>query len=183
MRVGYIRSTHEGDIAAAENASLRDAGCEVVFADSWVGSAAEQQPELAKALESLQPQDVLLVTKLDRLAGALPELIARMVQVQTKGASVRTLQAADESGAASGRDLLEALLSFDPKLANPRNRSGAKPTPAQADTLERPRQLDDAAARLAESRAHDAEPAAGIARPLGATRKLRRARTRNNASS
>jgi DNA invertase Pin-like site-specific DNA recombinase len=172
MLVGYVRTTVKGANPAAENASLLDAGCEVVFADRCMGSAGEQQPELARALESLQPQDVLLVSGLDRLASGLPELIARMVQVQTKGACVRTLQGACEPGATNSRELLEALLSFSPKLRSAKAQAASD----LAEHAERPRQLDDAAARL-ESRVHDAEPAPAIARPLGSTaRKPRRSR-------
>jgi DNA invertase Pin-like site-specific DNA recombinase len=159
MLVGYVRSTREGDIPAAEHASLRDAGCEVVFADPCVGWAAEQQPELGKALESLRPQDVLLVTGLDRLGGELRELIARMVQVQSKGASVRTLQGSIEPGPTSGKELLEALLSFDRKIARPRKRQTPNAAPETSEELGRPPLLDDAAVRLAAaSRAHAEDP-------------------------
>jgi DNA invertase Pin-like site-specific DNA recombinase len=173
MLVGYVRSTREGAIPAAEDASLRDAGCEVVFADPCAGAAAEQQPELGKALESLQPQDVLLVTGLDRLAGGLRELIARMVQVQAKGASVRTLQGAIEPGATKGKELLDALLSFDQQLAEARSLQKMNAAQAQGG---RPRLLDDAAVRLAASRAHAGEPLPKIARSIGVSaRKLRQA--------
>jgi DNA invertase Pin-like site-specific DNA recombinase len=179
MLVGYVRTTREGAIPAAEDASLRDAGCEVVFADACAGAAAEQQPELGKALDSLGPQDVLLVTGLDRLAGGLRELIARMVQVQAKGASVRTLQGAIEPGATKGKELLDALLSFDQQIAEAR--SLQKMNAAQAG---RPRLLDDAAVRLAASRAHAGEPVPKIARSIGVSaRKLRQALDAETASA
>ena len=178
MLVGYVRSTREGAIPAAEHASLRNAGCELVFADPCAGAAAEQQPELGKALESLGPQDVLLVTGLDRLAGGLRELIARMVQVQAKGASVRTLQGSIEPGAANAKELLDALLSFDQQIAGARSRQKMKAAEEQAELAGRPRLVDDAAERLAASRAHAAEPVAPIARPIGA-RTRRRAQAEN----
>jgi len=170
MLVGYVRST----VSSAEGASLRDAGCELVFADSCVGSAAEPQPELGKALDSLRPQDVLLVTGLDRLAGDLGELIARMVQVQAKGASVRTLpqQGSIEAGAANAKELLDALLAFEGQRAKARKQQKTNTPQEPSEQLERPRLLDDAATRLVASRAHPPESAratGGSARPVRRT--------------
>lgn len=183
MLVGYVRSTRDGAIPAAEDASLREAGCEVVFADPCAGSAAEQQPELGKALDSLQPQDVLLVTGLDRLAGGLRELIARMVQVQAKGASVRTLQGSIEPGAANAKELLDALLSFDQQIAGARSQKRANAAQEQSEQAERPRLVDDAAERLAASRAHAGETAAPqLARSIGASARKRRAAQAKNRS-
>lgn len=173
MLVGYVRSTREGAIPAAEDASLRDAGCEVVFADPCVGAAAEQQPELGKALERLGPQDVLMVTGLDRLAGGLRELIVRMLQVQAKGASVRTLQSSIQPGTSNAKELLDALLSFEQQLAGARSRQKMN-TEEQGDQVGRPRLVDDAAVRLAALRAHTGEPGAQIARPIGARARKRR---------
>ena len=184
MLVGYVRSTRDGSIPAAEDASLREAGCEVIFADRAVGAAAEQQPELRKALESLQPQDVLLVSGLDRLAGGLRELIARMVQVQAKGASVRTLQSSSDSGPMHGKELLEALLSFDQQAAEARKRQKANAAQEQSGEPSRPRLLDDAAVRLAASRTPTAEPTSQIARSIGGSaRKRQQAIEAGNASA
>lgn len=178
MLVGYVRSAQQGDVSAAEGASLRDAGCELVFADSCVGAAAEQQPELGKALDRLGPQDVLLVTGLDRLAGDLSELIARMVQVQAKGACVRTLQlqGAIEPGSTNAKVLLDALLAFDAQRASARKRQKANAVEERNEDGRRPRLLDDAAVRLVASRAQAGEPVPKIARSIGVSaRELRRA--------
>jgi DNA invertase Pin-like site-specific DNA recombinase len=178
MLVGYVRSAQQGDVSAAEDASLRDAGCELVFADSYVGSAAEQQPELGKALDRLGPHDVLLVTGLDRLAGDLSELIARMVQVQAKGACVRTLQlqGAIEPGSTNAKVLLDALLAFDAQRASARKRQKANVVEERDEDGRRPRLLDDAAVRLVASRAQAGEPVPKIARSIGVSaRELRRA--------
>lgn len=173
MLVGYVRTTREGQIPAAEDAILREAGCELVFADPCVGTAAEQQPGLAKALESLQPQDVLLVTRLDRLAGGLRELITCMVEVQGRGAAVRTLQGAIEPGRTNGSALLEALLSFEKERAEARAHQRTRAVHDQTEQAARPRLLDDAAERLAASRAHADEPVLPIARSIGARRRRR----------
>jgi hypothetical protein len=116
---------------------------------------------------------VLLVTGLDHLAGGLHELIACMVQVQAKGAAIRTPQGAVELGHAQSKDLLEALLSFDAQLAEARKQK-SKAGHAHDELAARPRLLDDASERLAASRAHADEPAPQLARSV---RKRRRAST------
>lgn len=125
-----------------------------------------------------------MVTGLDRLAGGLRELIARMVQVQAKGASVRTLQSSIEPGSTNAKELLDALLSFDQQLAGARSRQRMNAAEEQAEQAGRPRLVDDAAVRLAASRTHAGEPAAQLARPIGASaRKRRRASQAENASA
>lgn len=176
MLVGYVGSTREGASPAAEDAALRDAGCDVVFTDQCESSAAEPRTEFAKALESLKPQDVLLVTGFDRLAGGLRELIARMLQVQAKGASVRTLRGCVDTHTANSKELLEALLSFEKDLAGARIHQGMKVAQQQGQHVGRPRLLDTAAVRLAAARAEAGEPVPRIARSLGvAAQTLRRA--------
>jgi DNA invertase Pin-like site-specific DNA recombinase len=174
MWVGYARTTRDGVIPAAEDASLREAGCELVFADPRQGGAADQQPQLARALENLGPRDVLLVPRLDCLAGGLPELIARIVQVQARGAAIRTPQGAVTSGHAQSKQLLEALLAFDRQRAETRRQRGQAAQDEEDELAARPRLLGDAAERLAASRAHTDAPAPRLARPL---RKRRRAST------
>src|SRR5260221_1547357 len=64
---GYARvSTREQDLAA-QDAELRAAGCVKTFKEK-VSGAKTDRPELAKVIRRLEPDDVLVVTRLDRLA-------------------------------------------------------------------------------------------------------------------
>jgi DNA invertase Pin-like site-specific DNA recombinase len=174
MLVGYMRAASDGAFPAAEDAVLRSVGCEVVFADQGVSSAAEPLPELTRAVDSLQPHDVLLVTGLDRLGSGLRELITRMVQVQAKGASVRTVQGAVDTHIANGKELLEALLSFDRKLADASSKKDGKAARQLDQDDDRPRLLDVAAERLKS-------PCAPQTRPQ--TRSLSRGARRKRVES
>ena len=64
---GYARvSTRDQDLIA-QDAELRAAGCAKVFKEK-ISGAKTDRPELAKVIRRLEPGDVLLVTRLDRLA-------------------------------------------------------------------------------------------------------------------
>ena len=67
MIVGYARVSTEGQTLEAQQAALAGAGAERVFAEKISGAVTERRA-LAKAIAELGPGDVLLVTRLDRLA-------------------------------------------------------------------------------------------------------------------
>jgi DNA invertase Pin-like site-specific DNA recombinase len=64
---GYARvSTRDQDLAA-QVSELMTAGCAKVFREKGSGAKTDR-PELAKVLRVIQPGDVVIVTRLDRLA-------------------------------------------------------------------------------------------------------------------
>jgi predicted site-specific integrase-resolvase len=74
MIVGYARVSTDGQTLDAQRASLKAAGAEKVFAEK-VSGAKTNRKELAKAIETLGAGDMLLVTRLDRLARSTRDLL------------------------------------------------------------------------------------------------------------
>jgi DNA invertase Pin-like site-specific DNA recombinase len=71
---GYARvSTRDQDLAS-QDAELRAAGCAKVFKEK-VSGARSDRPELAKLLRRMEPSDVLVVTRLGRLARSTRDLL------------------------------------------------------------------------------------------------------------
>jgi len=71
---GYARvSTRDQDLAS-QDAELRAAGCAKVFKEK-VSGARSDRPELAKLMRRMEPSDVLVVTRLDRLARSTRDLL------------------------------------------------------------------------------------------------------------
>ena len=64
---GYARVSTTGQTLATQKAMLLAAGVERIFSENVSGVAA-RRPELERALDELEAGDVLVVTKLDRLA-------------------------------------------------------------------------------------------------------------------
>ena len=67
MIIGYARVSTDGETLDAQHAALTAAGAERVFAEKISGAVTDRKA-LAKALAALQAGDVLMVTRLDRLA-------------------------------------------------------------------------------------------------------------------
>lgn len=74
MIVGYARVSTDGQTLDAQNSALKVAGAEKVFAEN-VSGAKTNRAQLAKAIEALGAGDVLLVTRLDRLARSTRDLL------------------------------------------------------------------------------------------------------------
>ena len=74
MIVGYARVSTDGQSLDAQHAALTAAGAEKVFAEKISGAVTDRR-SLAKAVAALAEGDVLLVTKLDRLARSTRDLL------------------------------------------------------------------------------------------------------------
>ncbi len=71
---GYARVPTDGQTLDAQLSALGLAGAEKVFAEKVSGAKTDRQ-QLQKALQVLGSGDVLLVTRLDRLARVPPEML------------------------------------------------------------------------------------------------------------
>lgn len=109
MLIGYAR-TSTVDQAAGFEAQRRDllaAGCKRVFAEQ-VSSAAERE-QLKAAIEYLRDGDVLVATKLDRVARSMRHLIEIVDQIAAKGAGLRILGMNLDTTTATGTLMLQVL--------------------------------------------------------------------------
>ena len=91
----------------AQHRDLKTAGCEKIFAEQ-VSSVAERE-QLKVAIDYLREGDVLVSTKLDRLARSMRHLIDIVDAVKEKGASLRVLGMNLDTETATGRMMLHVL--------------------------------------------------------------------------
>ena len=69
--IGYARvSTTDQDLSVQQSA-LKAAGCEVIRAEKRSGTTTEGRAELRTVIDFLRPGDVLMVTRIDRLARSI----------------------------------------------------------------------------------------------------------------
>ena len=89
MIVGYARVSTDGQTLDAQRSSLKAAGVEKVFAEKVSGAKTDRK-ELAKAIEALSAGDILLVTRLDRLARSTRDLLNVLATISDKGAGFKS---------------------------------------------------------------------------------------------
>lgn len=90
MIFGYARVSTDDQALDAQLDALKEAGAEKTFKEKKTGRTRERA-ELSKLLDQLRPDDVVIVTKYDRLARSLRDLIEIVDQIRQKGAGFRSL--------------------------------------------------------------------------------------------
>lgn len=88
--IGYARVSTDGQSLEAQHTALTAAGAERVFAEKQSGAKTDRAA-LARCMRSLEAGDVLLVTKLDRLARSTRDLLNTLDAIAKAGANFRSL--------------------------------------------------------------------------------------------
>lgn len=88
--VCYARVSTDGQTLDAQCSALKVAGAEKIFSEK-VSGAKTDRAQLAKAIGALTQGDVLLVTRLDRLARSTRDLLNVLDAVGKAGAGFRSL--------------------------------------------------------------------------------------------
>jgi len=90
MIYGYARVSTDGQTLDTQREALTQAGAGRVFAEK-ISGARSDRAQLQRALTALEPGDVLLVTKLDRLARSTRDLLNTLATIAEKGAGFKSL--------------------------------------------------------------------------------------------
>jgi DNA invertase Pin-like site-specific DNA recombinase len=88
-QLGYARVSTDGQSLDAQLEVLNAAGCAKVFAEK-ISGARSDRPQLAKAIAALGAGDVLVVTRLDRLARSTRDLLNVLAVVVERGAGFKS---------------------------------------------------------------------------------------------
>ena len=112
MQIGYARiSRGDHQDLSPQIATLRAAGCDIIHQEEASGGD-RNRPRLAMALASLQPNDVMVVWKLDRLARSLRDLLFILECIEQAGAGFRSVTEAIDTTTAPGRLMMQMLGAF-----------------------------------------------------------------------
>ena len=127
-----------------QQAELRDVGCERLFEEKQSG-AKRDRPELARLMEHLRAGDVLVVTRLDRLARSTRDLLDIAQQLTDIDAGLRSLAEpwADTTSPA-GRMVLTVfagIAEFERDLIRQRTSSGREAAKKRGVKFGRPSKL------------------------------------------
>ncbi len=108
--IGYARTSSADQIAGldAQIAELKAAGCSKVFAEQ-VSAIDPSRPQLTLALDWARAGDVLVVTKPDRLARSVTDLLGIIDRLRAKDVTVRILAMHLDSGNPTSMLMLSVL--------------------------------------------------------------------------
>ncbi len=144
MIYGYARVSTDGQSVEAQIGALTAAGAVKVFREVASGAKTDRA-QLRRLLDSLTTGDVVMVTRLDRLARSTLNLLHTLKAVADKGAAFRSL--ADvwaDTTTAHGRlilTVLGGLAEFERELIRSRTSEGRERAKAQGKSLGRPFKL------------------------------------------
>jgi len=90
MLLGYARVSTDDPNLALQHKALREAGCRRFYEEKLSG-ARRDRPELTRLLDQVRDDDVLVVTRLDRLARSTRDLLDVAERLREAGAGLRSL--------------------------------------------------------------------------------------------
>lgn len=145
MRYGYARTSTTDQNPEAQVKALQVAGCDVIRTEQKSGTKLEGRTELQTLLQFMRPGDVLVITRVDRLARSIGDLQTIVQTLKSKGvALVCTEQPVDTSTAAGKAflDMLGVFAELETNLRKERQAEGIQNAKAKGVYKGRPRQID-----------------------------------------
>lgn len=125
--IGYARVSTEDQDTSIQVAALRAAGCATIRTEKASGTSMQGRSELATILDFLRPGDVLMVTRIDRLARSIADLQAIVQAVREKGATLACTEQPIDTSTAAGKaflDMLGVFAEFETNLRKERQAEG-----------------------------------------------------------
>jgi DNA invertase Pin-like site-specific DNA recombinase len=125
--IGYARTStrHQEVGLEAQKAALAKEGCEKIFAEQ-VGSIGERA-QFERAIEYVREGDVLVVTKLDRLARSVAHLCQVSAELERKGVALKILDMGVNTACPAGRlflNIVGSIAQFEREIMLERQRDG-----------------------------------------------------------
>lgn len=135
------RNTHSG---------LRRPGCEVILSEKRSGTSTAGREELSTILDFLRKGDVLMVTRIDRLARSIGDLQDIVRAVKAKGATLEATEQPIDTSTAAGKcflDMLGVFAEFETNLRKERQLEGIAKAKVAGVYKGRPASIDEAKVR------------------------------------
>ena len=167
MKIGYARVSTDGQSVDAQVRQLTKAGCKRVFREVASGAKTDRA-QLRRLLDVLDADDVVTVTRLDRLARSTRDLLNTLAAITGKNAGFKSLgDTWADTTTSHGRlmlTVLGGLAEFERDLIRARTGEGRARAVARGQRMGRPFKLTDHQKREAIKRRNQGETLADIAR-------------------
>ncbi|MDD2704027.1 MAG: recombinase family protein [Acidocella sp.] len=165
--LGYARVSTQGQTLDAQLEQLRAAGCRHVYREKVTGARADRR-ELQKLLRQLAAGDVVVVTRIDRLARSTFDLFNIVKRIADAGAAFRSLaEPWADTGTSTGRLMLAVLgglADVERDLIRTRTAEGRSRAKARGQHMGRPPALTPQQQEEARQRRADGASVTELAR-------------------
>lgn len=129
VKIGYARVSTIDQCLDAQIEELTKAGAEKIFSERYSGKSKEERAQLKACLDYIREGDILLVTKIDRLARNAIDLLNIYKGLKKKGVEVIFLQNKIDTTTSMGECMLTMLAAFaqlERDMINERSQAGMK---------------------------------------------------------
>lgn len=125
--IGYARVSSTGQDLEVQLSKLEERKCDKIFKEKKSGTQAANRKELQRALEYVREGDSLVVTKLDRIARSMSDLLRIADRLKDKGVSLQVLDQSIDTSTSEGRlmfNMLGAFAEFENDIRRERQMDG-----------------------------------------------------------
>ena len=126
-KIGYARTSTSDQNLDAQIAALKMAGCGMIRTEQKSGATLDGRSELKIILEFIHPGEILVVTRIDRLARSLTDLQTIVTALKNKGAHLAATEQPVDTSTATGKaffDMLGVFAEFETNLRRERQAEG-----------------------------------------------------------
>ena len=125
--IAYARVSSSGQSLDIQLDALHSYGVEMIFSEKQSATSTNQRHELKRCLDYIREGDVLVITKLDRLARSTFDLTNIAKQLEDKGVDLVVLDQKIDTSTTTGRllfNMLGVIAQFETEIRKERQLSG-----------------------------------------------------------
>ena len=144
MKVGYARVSSVGQKLEAQLEQLKASGVDKVFSEKESGAKSNRE-QLKACIEYVREKDVLVVTKLDRLARSMVDFWNIVNEIESKGASLQILNMGLDTSTPNGKlvmGVLSSVAEWERSMIRERQQDGLERAKREGVVLGRPNKVD-----------------------------------------
>jgi len=144
-KIGYARTSTIEQNLDSQISALKEAGCDIIRTEQKSGASLEGRVELQTILEFIHPDEILVVTRIDRLARSLRDLQKIVAILKQKKAHLMATEQPVDTSNATGKaffDMLGVFAEFETNLRRERQAEGIAVAKAKGVYKGRPASID-----------------------------------------